>query len=77
MFREKLYLPSTNPSSNQIWTTEIYYTINQKKNFQRKVEKVQHKACLATTDLIQGTSKQKKEGQLGLQFISKEGGVRS
>ena len=28
--REKLYSPSTNPSSDHIWTIEIYCTINQK-----------------------------------------------
>ena len=27
MFRERLYLPSTNPSSDHIWTMEISYMI--------------------------------------------------
>ena len=30
VFREKLYLPSKNPSSCHIWTMEISYIINQK-----------------------------------------------
>ena len=30
VFREKFYLPSTNPSSDHIWTMKIYYMINQK-----------------------------------------------
>ena len=30
IFRDKLYLSSTNPSSNHIWSMEIYYMINQK-----------------------------------------------
>ena len=53
---------------------EISYIINQKvKVFQNKVEKVQHKACLAMTGAIQGTSRQKIYNQLCLHTLIERG----
>ena len=68
MFHEKLYLPSTNPLSDNIWTMEIYDK-PENQSFQNKFEKVQYKACLAITGAIQGTSRQKNYDELGLHTL--------
>ena len=41
------------------------------KIFKKKLEKVQYRACLAITGEIQGISRQKLYGKLGLHSLSK------
>ena len=41
------------------------------QNFENKLEKIQYKACLAITGAIQGTSRRRLHGELGLISLSK------
>ena len=49
----------------------ILYDKPKKKNFQNKLEKDQHRACLAITGAIQGTSRTKIYDELGLHSLIK------
>ena len=48
---------------------DILYDKLENQNFQNKLEKVQHKACIAITGAIQGTSRQKIYDKLGLHTL--------
>ena len=48
---------------------DILYDKLENQNFQNKLEKVQHKACIAITGAIQGTSRQKIYDELGLHTL--------
>ena len=48
---------------------DIFYDKPENENFQNKLEKVQYKACLAITGVIQGTSRQKICNELGLHTL--------
>ena len=50
---------------------DILYHKSENENFQNKLEKVQYRACLAITCAIQGTSREKLYGELGLHSQSK------
>ena len=45
---------------------DILYDKPNNENFQQKLEKVQYSACLAITNAIQGTSKERLYDELGL-----------
>ena len=47
------------PLSDHIWSMEISYMKPKNQNVQNKLEKVQYKACLATSGAIQATRRQK------------------
>ena len=62
----------TNRLLDLILTIVTFDMINQKmKIFKKKLEKVQYRACLAITGEIQGISRQKLYGKLGLHSLSK------
>ena len=50
---------------------DILYDKPNSANFQNKLEKVQHRACLAITGAIQGTSRTKLYDELGLHSLIK------
>ena len=50
---------------------DILYDKPDNQNFQSKLEKVQYRACLAITNVIQGTSKERIYDELGLYSLSK------
>ena len=50
---------------------DILYDKPNSGNFQKKLEKVQHIACLAITGAIQGTSRTKLYDELGLHSLIK------
>ena len=50
---------------------DILYDKPDNQNFQSKLEKVQYRACLAITNAIQGTSKERIYDELGLYSLSK------
>ena len=50
---------------------DILYDKPNSGNFQKKLEKVQHRACLAITGAIQGTSRTKLYDELGLHSLIK------
>ena len=52
-----------------MWT--IPYDKPNNENFQNKLERVQYRACLAITNAIQGTSKERLYDELGLYSLSK------
>ena len=45
---------------------DILYDKPNNENFQKKLEKVQYRACLTVTSAIQGTSRTKLYDELGL-----------
>ena len=47
----------------------IFYDKPTNDNFQNKMEKVQHRACLAITGGIQGTSRERLYDELGLHSL--------
>ena len=50
---------------------DILYDKRSNDNFQSKMEKVQHRACLAITGGIQGTSRERLYDELGLHSLVK------
>ena len=50
---------------------DILYDKPNSGNFQKKLEKVQHRVCLAITGAIQGTSRTKLYDELGLHSLIK------
>ena len=48
----------------------ILYENPNNKSFQSKLEKVQYRACLAITDAIKGTSRERLYNELGLHSLS-------
>ena len=50
---------------------DILYDKPDNQNFKSKLEKVQYRACLAITNAIQGTSKERIYDELGLDSLSK------
>ena len=50
---------------------DILYDKPNNEHFQSKLEKVQDRACLATTLVIKGTSRPKLYGELGLHSLIK------
>ena len=50
---------------------DILYDKRSNDNFQSKMEKVQHRACLAITGGIQGTSRERLYDELGLHSVVK------
>ena len=50
---------------------DILYDKPNNENFQQKLEKVQYRACLAITNAIQGTSKERLYDELGLYSLAK------
>ena len=50
---------------------DILYDKPNNENFQNKLERVQYRACLAITNAIKGTSKQRLYDELGLYSLSK------
>ena len=49
---------------------DILYDKSKNENFQNKLGKVQYRACLAITNAIQGTSKDRLYDELGLYFLT-------
>ena len=49
---------------------DILYDKPKNENFQNKLEKVQYRACLAISNAIQGTSKDRLYGELGLYSLT-------
>ena len=49
---------------------DILYDKPKNENFRNKLEKVQYRACLAITNAIQGTSKDRLYDELGLYFLT-------
>ena len=56
--------------SNLDYGDFLYDKLNN-ENFQQKLEKVQYRACLAITNAIQGTSKERLYDELGLYSLAK------
>ena len=54
---------------------DILYNKKNNENLQSKIEKVQYRACVATTGAIQGISKEKTYNQLGLHSLRDDGTV--
>ena len=50
---------------------DILYDKPNNENFQQKLEKVQYRTCLAITNAIQGTSKERLYDKLGLYSLAK------
>jgi len=50
---------------------DILYDKPNNENFQNKIEKVQYRACLAITNAIQGTSRERLYDELGLHSLAK------
>ena len=48
---------------------DILYDNPNNENFQSKLEKVQYRACLAITDAIKGTSRERLYNELGLHSL--------
>ena len=66
-----LYLQYKNFVRPHLGYSDILYDQPNNENFQNKLEKVQHRVCLAITGVIQGTSRTKLYDELGLHTLIK------